>query len=103
MISRKARRAVVLMLLVAAALPFLLADKEVLLGIASPLVWLVGYPVMIAVAIAVIAPRTASKGSIIPASQESHPVQSGIKAFEMCNNPIYADQIDNDFHRTYRL
>lgn len=103
MISRKARRTVVLMLLVAAVLPFLLVDKEVLLSIASPIVWLVGYPVMLAVAISVVAPRAATKGTFLPTSEESRQTETGIKAFEMCNNPIYADQIDNDFHRTYRL
>lgn len=100
MIAAKSRTTVVFMLLVAAALPFLLVGKEVLLSVASPLFWLVGYPMMVAFAIAVIAPRTKSKPSLAAGGGvQSSDKRDTRNMFEANNNPIYADQIDNDFHR----
>ncbi len=56
MSTMKLRRVLSLMLIPAAAVPFLFFDKEVLLSIGSPLFWLMGYPLALALAFVIVAP-----------------------------------------------
>ncbi len=55
--SENLRSFAIVFLLLAAGAPFFVADKNILLSIGSPLLWFVGFPLMLGIAAFIIAPR----------------------------------------------